>query len=161
VHAGVERKGTGGELGGGVGVGEAAAEGPAIADRGVRHVPDRTREERRVPCDVVRTLDLGMPHQRADVQPGGVALAFEAYGTQFLDAPDVDKHVRRGQTHVERRHEALPSGDDRGVRPVAVQQIERLIERSSPGVADVGCLHVVSVGAARPAYRSFGPLRAC
>src|SRR5690606_5457287 len=47
---------------------------------------------------------------------------------QFLDAVDVHERTRRGQPHVQQRHEALTAGQDLAVRPDLGEDREGLAE---------------------------------
>ena len=68
AELGVEREHDRGQLGGRVGVGEAAADRAAVADRRVADEPARLGHQRRARADRRGALDRRLPRQRADRQ---------------------------------------------------------------------------------------------
>ena len=99
------------QLGGGIAVRQAATDGAAVTDREMRHMRHRAGENRLVPRDHRRGLELMVPYERADadVRRG---LPDER---QVLDAVDVDEDRRAQQAEIEEGNEALPAGNDLGV----------------------------------------------
>ena len=75
----VQRHHAGRQFRGGVGVREAAADGAAVADRRMRDMGDRFRQQRRMRGDFGRSLQIDMARQRAD----GEDIALHRDAAQF------------------------------------------------------------------------------
>jgi len=124
VHDGIEGEEAGGQLGGGIGEGDTAAQGAARANGAVAHVGHGLRDERRVTRHQRGVLQRVVPREGADDE--GVALHGDTIEPRHTI--DVDEGRRRGQAHVEGGHQALATGEDAAVRPVAREQRESLVE---------------------------------
>ena len=133
----VERDRDGRQLGDGVGVSDAAADGAAVADRRMADQAERLEQERRPLGDERRALGSALAHGRADAQAGAVGGNLRELG----EARDVDHDLGRREPEVEDRHEALTAREHRAVSRMARAQRERLGERRRREVAERGGLH--------------------
>ena len=60
---------------------------------------------------------------------------------QTVHPADVDEDIGGGQTHVERRHQALSAGEDSRVVPAIGQDLEDVVEGLRPEVGEWGRFH--------------------
>ncbi len=152
-----EARGDGGQLGGRVGVGEAAADRAAAAQLAV---PD----EGQGPADQGHgggqriALDAALTHGGADVQL--VPAPFEA--AELVQRRDVDERPRPAQAHREHRHEGLAAGEHLGV--ARGEGLDGVGDRARAVVGERCGLHVqrpvnrgvrFSVNAATPSAKSW------
>ena len=118
-------------------MGEVAAERAAVADRRMREVRHRRRDQRQVPRDLGRAHQLDVARQRADAhRPVG-----DRDALQLGEAADVDEELRREKPQVQRRDEALPAGQDLRVVAMPAQERQRLGERARADVVESRRLH--------------------
>ena len=150
VEGGVQADGDGGELGGGVGVGQAAADGAAgaefaVADPGQSHAQQGHRGGERV------QLGLALADGRADVQ--GVIGAGQL--VQAFDGVDVDQNGGAAQAHGQDRHQGLPAGQDLALLIGVSQGDHGGLDRGRAQVIERGRLHARCTGAMgyRPSKR--------
>ncbi len=130
-----QREQAGRQLGGRVG-GDRAANGAAVADRGMGDMGQGARDERRVAGDLRRAFGLRVAHQRADLD--GAVLHRNAL--ERIEAVDVDQERRTGQPHVERGDQALAAGEQTRVGMLREER-EGVVERPGFGVCERRRLH--------------------
>ena len=106
----LERDHHGGQLGGGIGVGEAAADGAAVANRRVADEAARLGEDGRARPHRLRPLHRVLAGERADRQ----AVVGRADIREVADAVDVDQRLGMGEPEVEEGDQALAAGQDLG-----------------------------------------------
>ncbi len=129
VALAVERDGDGRQLGGGIGVRDAADDRATVARRGMADERERLRQQRGVRGDQRRALRRALAHERADPQPP-VVLALDRI--QPGQRGEVDQQLgRRRQPCGERRNQALAAGEH--PRAVAAQQLGRGGDRRRAG----------------------------
>ncbi len=105
-HLGIERRRHQAPLGGRIGVGDAAAEGAARADRMMRdvaHDPCQQAAERSIHH---RLVERSVAHAGADREP----VAVDRKARERLHPVDVDEMRRPRQTESHDRNETLPAG---------------------------------------------------
>ena len=140
-HLGLERHRHARQLGGRVGVAQAAADGPAVADGGMAHVRHRRGDERAADADGTRKLQLALPgHGAADQHPVLLAQIGELAATV-----QVDQHRRLRHAHVDQRNEALPAGERPRVHAVLGQQGQRLFRRLRREILERRRLHAAAI----------------
>ena len=122
---GPERQETGGQFRRRVRQRDRSADGTAVANRRMRDVRDRMREQGCELRDRGTALGLRMADHRADFDMPVAA----RYLPKLAQAIDIDQERRRGKPHVEGRHEALATGQNPRVRG-AIEQRNGVIERT-------------------------------
>ena len=113
------------QLGGGIRVGEAAAQRAAMPDRRVAYVTRGLREERSALGHERRRHELGMAHEGADGETtGGIP------GDAIETGHAIQVHEDGGaqQTQVEHRHQALSAREDLDVSVAGVQELHGVRE---------------------------------
>jgi hypothetical protein len=153
-HARVEGERARRQLRGGVGVGEAAAEGAAVPDRLVADVRGGAREERGVLGDDRGLRELAVQRERAEAQHA----LLHGDAAQDLEPPDVDERRRPGEAHVHDRDEALAAGDGTRLAGPRREQAQRLVEAGRAQVLERLGLHGDLPRAEGPAARRRGDL---
>ena len=143
MNARVEGQQRRGQLRGGIGVREAAAERALVADRRVAHVPRGFGQERRALDHRGRGRQLGVARERADAKP---ALRRRGDAGQLAQAVDVHQHRGSHQPHVQHRDQALPAGQELGVAGCFREQRDRLGQAPRARIAERGGLHVLPSG---------------
>src|ERR1700757_5124942 len=73
---------------------ETAANGSAVANLIVRHMPDRLVQQGMILTDLKTALDIAPPRQRTDRQP----LIIEPDRREIREPSDIDQGRRRGET---------------------------------------------------------------
>ena len=162
-QVGVERGGNGGQLGGRVGVGQAAADGAAIADLRMADQRQGLGEQRVALLHQGRALGRALANHRPDGQAaiGRLDLA------DLVEGVDVDQVGGAGQAQVEQGHEALAAGEDLGLVAVLAEQRQRLGHALRGVVLERWWFHATSRRRQGTARRSpagpvrFGQLRKC
>ena len=133
----LERERRDGQLGRGVGVGEAAAERPARANRDVADVPRGEREEP-VRAAQRRPLEPRVPDEGAELE---LAVPLRD-AVEARDAVDVDD-VRRPEEPVrEHGHEALPAGEELRLAAASARSSSASSTEPRPRVRERRQLHV-------------------
>ena len=99
----VERKHAGGQLGGGIGMSQIAADGAAIAYGRMRDLRRRLAQKWQRFGNVLRTEQIHMAGECADHD----LVARDRNAAQLREPPDVDEDGRPGKTQIERGHQAL------------------------------------------------------
>ena len=122
---GIEGEGERAPFGGGVGMGEAAGEGAADADRQVRDVVGDCGKEPGERAGGDRLLEGDMAGEGAD---GELAVG-RAHARKRRDAVDVDEDRGPGEAEGHRRNEALAAGKHAAVGSVAREKVEGFLER--------------------------------
>ena len=118
LELGVERERDRGQLGGGVGVGDRAADGAAVADLEVAdHAASPGEQRHRLDRRFV-VLGLGLAGHRPDRE--GPVRALDA--AQLVDPVEVDDVLEAGEAQRQHRHEALAAGEHLGVVAVLGEQ---------------------------------------
>jgi hypothetical protein len=97
-------------VGGRVGVRDAAADRPAVADEPVADLAGGLRDDRADADGKLRARDVGVRGERADRQ-----LAVRGDLGEPGNPPDVDERGRRCQPHLHQRQEAVPTREHLGI----------------------------------------------
>jgi hypothetical protein len=100
--------------------------------------PQRLGQQGLDPPGLEVTLDLGVPGQGPDPDPRLVGADIG----QLAEPVDVDQGGRSREPHRQQGHQALPTGENLGVR-VRLEGGERLVETGRPDVGEGGGLHGV------------------
>ena len=135
-HRGVEGERGERELGGGIGVREAAAERAAHADRQVADAGGGLAQQA-VRARELHALEGGVPDERVDDDlPVAGAVLRERPGAGHVD------EMRGAREPVgEHRQEALPAREHLGVLAALGQQVERLLRAVRPRIRERRRLH--------------------
>lgn len=137
LDLGIERQRHRRKFGCGIGERDTAAEGAAIADRGMGNERRRRVQQWRELGDQRLAQHFAMPRQRTDAQ----ITAFAPDAAHLGDVSNVDQQPRRLQPQRQRRHEALAAGNEARVIAGARVSIQRLVDRSRPKIAESPRLH--------------------
>jgi len=133
----VEREDDRGQLGGRVGVDDAADDRAAVAHRGMGDLAEGLGDERRGARDLLGALDGRLPRPRPDRQPAVV----EADVVELVDVVDVDEVRRLGDAEVHQRHKTLTARQDARLLPGRRQHGDRLARARGTVVGERGRLH--------------------
>ena len=136
-HGALERRQDRRILGGGIGVGEAAADGPARADREVAHERGRLGQEGQPLSDDGGELDR--PLARHGPEPH-VPVVLADVG-EARDRVQVDEGRGPGHAEVHERHQALAAGQELGLASVAREQGNGLLHGRGPVIVEPYRLH--------------------
>ena len=128
VHGRLQRNGAGGQFGGRVGEGDRAADRAAVPDRRMGNMRHRQGDQRCMGRNQGGCFNVHMARHRADAKC--VAGVFDP--GEPLDMVDVDQNVRFGQTHVQRRHQALTASQNFCRVAMFRKQAERILQRYGP-----------------------------
>ena len=116
---------------------EAAADGSPVADRGMRDMGDRFRQQRRVRGDFGdfrrSTWRVSAPMRRVPSRDRNAA--------QLSEFADIDDQFRRNQAQIHRRHQALAAGQHLGPVPVRGEQLQRVRNAGCACVAESRGFH--------------------
>ena len=99
-------------------MGEAAADGAAVANLRVRDVADGLGQQRPAARHGGIGLDRRLPRHGADAERSFL----DRDTAKRRDAVEIDQNGGPRQAEVEQRHQALPAGERPRVRPVRGQQ---------------------------------------
>src|SRR6266508_86182 len=124
-------------LGRWIGVGEAAPDGPAGADRQVPHEGGRFGQERQPPPYDGRELDGALAGHGAQAD---YAVLFPDV-RQARDRVQVDERGGPAQAEVEERHQALPPGQELGLAAVTREKRHRVLDGRGGVVVEGYRLH--------------------
>src|SRR3954470_16839912 len=113
------------QFGGGIRVGERAADGAAVADRRMRDVRHRERDQRGVSGDFRGMLQRGVARERPDLD----SAVFHADVVE-ADAIDVDQQRRVRQPHVQRGDQALAAREQLRVARMRRKLRDRVLRRA-------------------------------
>ena len=134
-----ERHRAGRQFGRRIGVGEAAAERAAVADRDMADMRRGLAQQRKMLADQIGREQFAVPRQRAEPHRAvGVRLA-----AQLLEVADVDQELRRRQPHVETGEQTLAAGDRHGFAAGVRQHLIGVRQRRRPEIAEVPGLHTI------------------
>ena len=137
-HVGVERRRHRAPFRGRIGVGDAAAERAAGADRVMRDMTDDGCEQPAERAVLNRLLECGMAHGGADAE----LAVLDHKAVEPGHAVDVDEMLRPRQPERHRRHETLPAGQHAAVVfGVLREQVERFRDGRGGVVLERGGLH--------------------
>ena len=125
MKVGVERHHDGGQLGGGVGMGQAAAERAPVADLRVGDVGHGGGQQGRDLRHLRAALETALAGHGADLEPAAVG----ADVGQLGHAVEVDQRGGLRQAEVHRRDQALAAGEELAVVGVFGEERERLVGR--------------------------------
>ena len=125
------------QLGAGVAVGDAAADGAAAAGLEMADMGQGLGEQRRSRREFRPRQQARLRGSRADLDVGGV----QAHVIQLLDVGDVDEHLGLDQTEIHRRHQRQAAGDDPRVLAVAREASQRLGQTARADVFESAWLH--------------------
>ena len=117
-------------LGGGIGVGDAAADGAAVADLIMRDVLDGRDQQR---------MRLAQPRVVEDVAPAhhgaeGDAVVRDLDLPQLGELAQIDQQRRRSDAERQHRHQALAAGQRLGFAVMGCEQRNRFVDRGRAGV---------------------------
>ena len=125
---GTQSKDTGGHFCRRIRQGDTAADSAAVADCDMGDIRHRFGDQRQVFGDDVGVDHFDMAGQRADAH----RVAVERDTFKIVEPIDVDQHVGLRQTHVQRRHKALTTGEDTSSVAVRVEQFQRVFHAGRP-----------------------------
>jgi len=129
---GVQREQHGGQIRGGVGVRDRAADRAAVPDLGIADLACRVREQRQLAGQQGGVLDVVVPGQRAERDVG----AMVGDVGQVTQAAQVDDHLGGGQPQLHQRKQRMPSGQVLRVLAVLGGQVAGLLGRACPLVGE-------------------------
>jgi hypothetical protein len=137
-HLGIEGRRHRAPFRGRIGMGDAAAERAAGADRIMRDVADDIGQE----AAERAVLDRLLKHHVADTRPDAELAVLDCEAVEFGHAVDVDQMARTCQAEGHRRHQALPTGE----HPAVVigefrQQIQRFVDGFGSVIVEGSGLH--------------------
>ena len=137
MEHGAEGEHARGQLGGGIGVGQASPDGSA---RPRLEVPDERRrlgQERSGGGDTRVALEGALADERAKPETS----LLRAYRAERGHAVEVYQHGGTGEPHVHHGYQALAARQRLGVRPVAGEELQRLVDRARGEVLERGRSH--------------------
>ena len=114
-----------GQLGGRVGVRQAAADGAAVARLAMADVAQRLDHQRAMFRDLGRGFDIALASHGADAQP----LVADHDAAQFVEPVEIDQMIDDHVAKIHHRHERLPAGQHFGVGQFG-QQLGGFLELS-------------------------------
>ena len=118
----VERENHRRQIGGGIAVGERAADRASMTDLRVADLPGRVGDDRTVLPEGGCRGDVLVPRQRADRD----RVPFLPDVRQIADTADVDQERRPGDAELHRRDERVPTGEQLRVLPLR-EELDRVI----------------------------------
>ena len=136
-HRSAERGEAQRQLGAGVAVGDAAADGAAAARLKMADVGKGLREQRGGGCQF-------RPGQQSRLRGGGADLdviGFQAHGVEFLEVGDIEQHLGLDQAEIHLGHERQPACDDPRVLAVALEAVECLGKAARTDVFESAWFH--------------------
>ena len=134
----LQRRADGGEVLGGVGLRQRAADRAAVADRGIGDHLLGVDEDREVPGEQLGLEQLAVAGHRPDPD---LPVRLPDVG-ELVEVVDVDQALGVGEPQLHHRQQAVPAGQDAGLGPVALEQLDRVLHAGRPLVLDrPGCLH--------------------
>ena len=89
-------------------MGEAAANGAAVARLAMADMAQRLRQQRAMPRDLRRGLEIALPHHGADAEPP----VDHGNAAQVVDVAKIDEVIDDDVTKIHHRHQRLPAGED-------------------------------------------------
>ncbi len=128
----VQREQDGGQVGGGIGVRDRAADRAPVPDLRVADPARRVREQWHLAAQQRGMLDVMVPGQRADRDVGA---PIGEVG-QLRQPGQVDDHLGGGQPQLHQRQQRVSSGQELRVLAVLGDQVQRLLRRACPLVGE-------------------------
>lgn len=117
----------------------AAADGAAVPDLVMRHVPDRRHEQRMRRAQPRLVLNVAPMDPGTERDP----VVANQNPVETCDLPEIDQHGRRGKAKRQQRHQALLAGNQPCLAGARGEQRLGFVERGRAGVVE-GCkLHGV------------------
>lgn len=107
---------------------ETAANGSAVANLIVRHMPDRIVQQGMILLDFNTALDVAPPRQRTDRQ----SLIIEPDRREIREPSDIDQSRRRSETVGQHWNQTLSARDDFGFALILAEQSNRMLDAFSP-----------------------------
>src|SRR5262249_15116565 len=120
-----------------IGVGEAAADGPPVADLDVAHLRHRVREQRTPLADQRRVLHRALTGHRTDRQ----MVIVGPDPVQARNLVHVDEVRRPHETKVQEWYQALAPGQDLRLLAVSLEDAQGFLERGRQQVIEPRRLH--------------------
>ena len=134
-------------IGGGVGVGEVAAQGAPVAHRGIAHLGARFRQQARSATHRIRTRHLVVRCERSDSERA----AHLGDAPQLRHPSDVDQSGRLRQPQFQCRQQAVSTGQEPSVRMFGKRR-QRLGDARDAYVRERRRIHQRSASAAAAAW---------
>src|SRR6185437_16079766 len=125
------------QLRAGIGMGDRAANGAAIARLVMADPGQRQRQQRRLVAQGGAQLERRLRHRSTDDQRA----LLDADLRQPREAADIDEELRAGEAHVEHGHERLAAGEDARVAAELGERCHRLLWRVRPEIVEARWLH--------------------
>ncbi len=125
------------QVGAGVGVGEVAADGAAVAHLRIADLGRRLGHDRARLLEHVGRGELGVGGERADAHARSRALD----AGELLDAADVDQVGGLRQPQLHHRQQAVAAGEELGVL-LRAQEVERLSDARGAVIVELGRVHL-------------------
>jgi hypothetical protein len=143
----VQREQDGGQVGGGVGVRDRAADRATVPDLGVADLAGRVREQRHLTAEQPGVLDIVVPGQRADRDMRSLV----GDVGKLTQATQVDDYLGGGQPQFHQRQQRMASGQELRVLAVFGHQVNRLFRRPGPHIGKRRGDHAETAAAASAA----------
>ena len=131
-HGRVQREQDGGQVRGGVGVRDRAADRTAVPDLRVTDLPGGVGEQRYLAAEKLGMLDVVVPGQGADRD----VRALVGDVGQVTQAAQVDDHLGGGQPQLHQRQQRVAAGQELGVLAVLGDQVQGFLGRARPLVGE-------------------------
>ena len=152
-----ERQHAGRQFGRWVGLRKAAADGAAVADRGMGDMGDGRRQQRGTAITMSGFQEIDMAGQRAN---GENVLPFTTIPRNSANSPISTISSGRNQAQIHRRHQALAARQDPGLLAMCGQQFQRMCNAGCTCISESRGLHS-GVTFPGPAYLLFTGLDGC
>ncbi len=128
----VQREQDGGQVGGGVGVRDRAADRAAVPDLRIPDLARRVGEQRHLAAEQFGMLDVVVPGQRADHDVGSLIVDVG----QVSDAAEIDDYLGGGQPELHQRQQGMAARQELRVLAVLGDEVQRLFGRTCPLVGE-------------------------
>ena len=132
-----KREHAGRQFGGWVGMRKAAPDGAAVADRRMRDMGDRIRQQRSMGCYFRRFQEIDVARQRTD----GEDAFLHRNPAQLGQLADIDNEFGRDQAQIHRRQQALAARQHLGPVAMRGQQFQRVCDAGCAGVSESRGFH--------------------
>ena len=135
----LQRRADRGQVLGGIGLGQRAADRPAVSHRRIGDHLLRVDEERELPGEELGLEQLTVARHGPDPD---LSLHLPDVG-ELVEVVDVDQALGIGEPQLHHRQQAVAAGQDAGLGPVFLQELDRVLDARRPLVLDrPGCLHL-------------------
>ena len=124
----------------GVAVGEGAADGPAMLDRGVSQEAGGEGEDAAVLLDQGVVVHVAVAGKGAD----GEVVALVAHVAQVVEPVQVDQDRGRGEAQPHQRDQGVPAGDELGLVAVLTEELYGVVDRFGDLVVEGHRVHYAS-----------------